>query len=59
MISKEKEGRGQKERVLSSEQEEILDLYLKRLDDFYSRIKETEKVQAEIETLHLKRILTK
>ncbi len=45
--------------VLTPGQEEVLDLYLQNLDDFYATIKEAEKVQVEIETLHLKRILTK
>ncbi len=46
-------------KVLSREQEVLLETYLESLDDFYSSLQESEKVQAEIETLHLKRILTK
>jgi len=45
--------------VLTSEQDAVLDLYLKNLDNFFEAVKETEKIQVEIETLHLKRILTK
>ena len=46
-------------KILSAEQEEILDLYLKNLDEFLDSAKESEKAQVEIETLHLKKILTK
>jgi hypothetical protein len=45
--------------VLTSEQDAVLDLYIKNLDNFFEQIKESEKVQVEIETLHLKKILTK
>ena len=45
--------------LLTQEQEEVLDLYIQQLDEFYGAIKESEKRQVEIETLHLKRILTK
>lgn len=47
------------EGFLSEEQEEVLDLYLQNLDDFYAEIKASEKLQVEIETMHLKRILGK
>ena len=45
--------------VMTAEQDAILDLYIQNLDSFFEEIKESEKVQVEIETLHLKRILTK
>ena len=45
--------------VLTDEQDAILDMYLKSLDTFWEEIKNSEKVQVEIETQHLKRILTK
>jgi hypothetical protein len=45
--------------VLTPEQSEILDLYLKKLDNFIENIKESEEIQAKIEALHLKKILTK
>lgn len=45
--------------VLTPEQDVILDLYIQKLDDFYENLKESEKIQVEIETLHLKRILAK
>ena len=45
--------------VLTDEQDAILDMYLKSLDAFWEEIKNSEKVQVEIETQHLKRILTK
>jgi hypothetical protein len=44
--------------ILTAEQEEILDLYLANLDTIFEEIKESEKMQVEIETLHLKRILS-
>lgn len=45
--------------LLTKEQEELLELYLIRLDEYYASLRESEKVQVEIETLHLKRILNK
>lgn len=43
--------------VLTSEQDVILDSYIQKLDDFFENLKESEKIQVEIETLHLKRIV--
>lgn len=45
--------------ILTAEQDAILDMYLAKLDDYFKNIKEREKMQVEIETLHLKRLLTK
>ncbi|RDC64446.1 hypothetical protein [Adhaeribacter pallidiroseus] len=45
--------------VLTVEQDVILDLYIQKLDAFFENLKESEKIQVEIETLHLKRIVTK
>lgn len=45
--------------ILTQEQDVILDMYIKKLDDFLESIKESEKIQVEIETRHLKRILSK
>ena len=45
--------------ILTQEQESILDLYVKRLDEIYDELKAADKVQVEIETRHLKKILTK
>ena len=45
--------------ILSQEQEEVLDMYLNNLDEFLDSARELEKAQVEIETLHLKKILTK
>jgi hypothetical protein len=42
---------------LTAEQEAILDKYLLQLEKYFENIKETERIQVEIETLHLKRIL--
>lgn len=44
--------------VLTQEQEALLDLYLDKLDNLFEHMKAAEKVQVEIETLHLKKILT-
>jgi hypothetical protein len=44
--------------VLTPEQAVLLEMYLQNLDNFFENIKASEKVQVEIETLHLKRILT-
>lgn len=45
--------------VLTPEQEEILDLYINNLDNFFEEVKQSEKTQVEIETMHLKRLLSK
>lgn len=45
--------------VLTEEQDVILDMYIQKLDAFFENLKESEKIQVEIETLHLKRIVTK
>ena len=44
--------------ILTPEQDTLLDKYLKNLDKIFEDIKESEKTQAEIETLHLKRLLS-
>ena len=46
-------------KILDEEQELVLDMYLKNLDEFLDTAKESEKAEIEIETLHLKKILTK
>lgn len=44
--------------LLNQEQEALLDLYIQHLDDFFAEIKASDAIQVEIETLHLKKILT-
>lgn len=44
--------------ILTPEQATLLDLYVQNLDNFLENIKASEKIQVEIETLHLKKILT-
>ncbi|WP_192821025.1 hypothetical protein [Rufibacter sp. LB8] len=44
--------------TLTKDQEALLDLYLQNLDSFLENLKDAEKIQVEIETLHLKKILT-
>ncbi|MGV3503577.1 MAG: hypothetical protein ACO1O1_07700 [Adhaeribacter sp.] len=43
--------------LLTAEQEQILDKYLQNLDHVFENMKASERIQVEIETLHLKRIL--
>lgn len=45
--------------ILTEEQDALLDLYLHRLDEHFEYLKKAEKAEVEIETLHLKRILSK
>lgn len=45
--------------ILTPEQEELLELYINSLDEYLEAIKDSERLQAKIETLHLKRILAK
>ncbi|MBD1395715.1 hypothetical protein H9Q13_00930 [Pontibacter sp. JH31] len=46
-------------RILSSEQEAVLDLYIQHIDHIFEEMKLSEKLQVEIETQHLKRILSR
>lgn len=50
---------GKDKHILTPEQEDILDLYIQNLDSYMESIKESERLQVQIETLHLKRILSK
>jgi hypothetical protein len=59
MASGKKESEKKQNSVLTSEQDAILDMYIKNLDNFFEAVKESEKIQVEIETLHLKRILNR
>ena len=59
MAGGENNGQQPKHSILTPEQEAILDMYLERLDTYFEELKESEKIQVEIETEHLKRILTK
>lgn len=45
--------------ILSREQEAILDFYLENLDSFSAALQAAERTEVEIETEHLKRLLTK
>lgn len=45
-------------RLLSDEQEAVLDLYIQHIDNIFEEMKLSEKLQVEIETQHLKRILS-
>ena len=59
IIRDNKEGITQQESMLSQDQEAVLDLYIRHLDNIFEEMKLSEKLQVEIETQHLKRILTK
>lgn len=45
--------------ILTEEQDQILDMYIQHMDEYFESIKASEKMEVEIETLHLKRILSK
>lgn len=45
--------------ILTQEQQDLLDAYILKLDDKYEDLKLAEKIQVEIETAHLKRILSR
>ena len=57
MTEGDKKQQGKESPLLTAEQEEILDKYLQNLDGVFENMKASERVQVEIETLHLKRIL--
>lgn len=57
MEEQENKKQGEQANLLTAEQEEILDKYLQNLDSLFENMKTSEKIQVEIETLHLKRIL--
>ena len=59
MAQSEKDKNVSPQRILTPEQDALLDLYIKKLDDYFEDVKASEKIQVEIETLHLKKILTK
>lgn len=44
--------------ILTEEQEALLDGYILKLESKYESLKLAEKIQVEIETEHLKRILS-
>ena len=47
------------DRLLTLEQEAILDLYIQNLDNIFEELKAADAVHVEIETEHLKKILSK
>lgn len=59
MTPREKDKEYSPVRILTPEQDALLDLYIQKLDDYLEEVKASENIQVEIETLHLKRILTK
>jgi hypothetical protein len=57
-MASERERHTTPDNPLTREQEELLNLYIQKLDSCYEQIKNSEKVQVEIETMHLKKILS-
>lgn len=49
----------QEPQVLTAEQVALLDLYVQSLDTYYDKLKASEEIQVEIETRHLKKILSR
>ena len=46
------------QRFLTPEQESLLDLYIQNLDGYMEELKAADAIQVEIETQHLKKILS-
>ena len=44
--------------ILTPEQESLLDLYIQNLDGYMEELKAADAIQVEIETQHLKKILS-
>lgn len=59
MAARETKAEATRQLILTEEQEVLLDQYLNRLDTYLEELKTTERIQVEIETLHLKRMLSK
>ncbi|MFD3001064.1 hypothetical protein ACFS7Z_11865 [Pontibacter toksunensis] len=57
-MATEKEQHKTSSRILTEEQEELLDLYIQNLDGYYMELQATDAIQVEIETQHLKKILS-
>ncbi|MFD2247955.1 hypothetical protein [Pontibacter ruber] len=45
--------------ILNEEQEALLDLYLQQLDRYTEELKSSEKIQVEIEMVHLRKMISK
>ncbi|PTX18294.1 hypothetical protein C8N40_10693 [Pontibacter mucosus] len=58
-MAAEKDKKQSPDKLLTGEQEELLDLYLHKLDFYMEELKAADAVQVEIETQHLKKILHK
>ena len=57
-MTREKELSDTPQHILTPEQEELLELYRQNLDSFLEELKASDAIQVEIETQHLKRILS-
>ena len=58
-MAAEKNKKQMPDKPLTGEQEELLDLYLHKLDFYLEELKSADAIQVEIETQHLKKILHK
>ena len=58
-MAAEKDKKHASEKPLTGEQEELLELYLQKLDFYLEELKAADAIQVEIETQHLKKILHK
>ncbi len=57
-MTDDKERKQESQPILTGEQEALLDLYIQTLDSFREELKASERLQVEIETQHLKKILS-
>lgn len=57
MAGTQNQGEASADTLLTPEQEALLDQYVQHLDEVLENIRESDKMQVEIEMLHLKRIL--
>ncbi|WP_202916004.1 hypothetical protein [Pontibacter pamirensis] len=57
-MAEDKDQKKTSKTILTDEQEELLDLYIQNLDGYYEELKASDAIQVEIETQHLKKILS-
>ncbi|GAB3537027.1 hypothetical protein GCM10027443_28890 [Pontibacter brevis] len=57
-MAEKKEQKNTSNSILTEEQEELLELYLQNLDSYYGQLRSSDAIQVEIETQHLKKILS-
>ncbi|WP_181884998.1 hypothetical protein [Pontibacter diazotrophicus] len=57
-MADEKDRKKASNNVLTAEQDDLLDLYIQNLDGYYEELRASDAIQVEIETQHLKKILS-